>query len=608
MACVIPTTFAAALYKFVTENNWGFRSYDGSKESYANGVAYYVIPYRRLQTNTRDIWYRKAISPADPVIEPPLKGTPYVIIRWSYLLKAALDINDGLQPFAWMALRFFKEDIRKYDPVLAEDLTVYTEFAKVPLATIARMRSHLVDFFNRTEGHELIRKAFYSRILQHSSSASIKYELQRFAQVHYDPEATKQNKEYLRCYNLPNVVSVFNPTELKDRIPHLARSVKEYAIPAALRGWPSVAHYITSGTGAIDGVYSFKLLDDGGYVRMVNWPRLLEIAESKPLENTMLAQLSSFFGLDDRVERAIEARQAFNKIVGPAVFYRRKRYTLDQLAAQVGITDVPVGVFDTQWDAYYTSALMQYTHNWNVRAEGYRKFLAEQTRLTRPDITSKDWKYKIVTQLYQNTQIKIVRRRASDNRYNYYFTLPYELHEGYKASTQRHGLVLHIQGTEYWSLRGISKHTTTRQPFGKDIVPLHAIPEAEPFFNWATVKARELDGPLFNKQIFEQQLSHRQLEVREGKREHLGPFTTYEDVILAGFFENRAPGDLSKLEKLKLQDKMVGRTLSSLIYRVYILAFKYARRYGWVAYTKSGYFIRHSPKRRKQWLKEGVPL
>ena len=119
---------------------------------------------------------------------------------------------------------------------------------------------------------------------------------------------------------------------------------------------------------------------------------------------------------------------------------------------------------------------------------------------------------------------------------------------------------------------------------------------------------------VFKDALYSAAVAARVAAAQQGEPRRLGKFSADELEVLSLFLLGRGVseaafhGPLTEREWQQLGDKLPFRSRDILLAKISELGFAYAKKYGYIAYLKSGFGISKSSVRRSTWLRKGVKL
>ena len=164
------------------------------------------------------------------------------------------------------------------------------------------------------------------------------------------------------------------------------------------------------------------------------------------------------------------------------------------------------------------------------------------------------------------------------------------------VTPDQRGYRFRFEDRAFWSLRGVV-HNRRLDAFTDEL---------DRFEKWLADYEMTLTPAVFKRMLYSQRLNERVDEIQKGERKHLTRFAEIEDQRIRDFVAQRSPGTLTSEEWVNLRSILPGRTKIGILRRWHALALEYALQKGWENYFSSGWRVKHSAKRRKEWVNLGV--
>lgn len=656
MASLHPTSrfLLKALHRWKLEGqDWPLFNHDFPGNTKDLGVGLFVRPLG-IPRPKQSVWLRRipVIAANTRLQNVPIRGGFAVV--WPALLKASTSplANHRTRSLAWDLLVFAAMDVDllpQYDPVLAELLLrnralvggwtgLKDEEALITANHIDALASNIVFIrqLARTVAGEL--KTFLCTDASHLGYC----DKGRLCDTPACPVCEKRSwaREGITVFwghrvNAVRVEATCAVAGPAINVVPTAQSVEALALAwgsltAAERLNPPVAMRKPSHTTELarllqaktpyEGVYQYKDSSKTGHMVLVNFQRLLELAQITGRQSS-LAQFIDPSVSYDLVGAGHRARLYYEQAYPQLVAVERKRSMMDVIA-DLGWpvpTDLshPYTVFRRK---YLEERLTKAVTRAMKAVRNERKKPKGPAGVQRRDvfqITFNDMaQQKDVVLHTMRRPVFKASKHGRTGTYEFYITLPYEMNPVYLQTQQGNGLFITWQGQHY-----VNKAFLQRELAYDATATPNAVLEAR---NKALLVIVERWNTLYSKKA-DYALQLRKLKLVK-KIADAGPeapvqsalwlpreITAIEDLAKQrqqrfAAFKKRLPMDFNEDDKTFILQHLSHRTAHAIREKLLELGFKYAMRTSYAAYVASGYCLRPSSRRRTAWLSKGVRL
>lgn len=597
-----------------------------------HGLAYYLAPRKR--NGAPATWFPRTLHAQRLNADRQRLGQPQEMFRdrrifalihlpW-LLLQAQPRYNSPLKPLVHELLHLLVELIEQYDTVLAEDIRLFAR-RRAALTAAERSANPLyVGIRDDEEGGRFsehlanrLRDPHFRQCLTKTLTDSLAMTAAHDERLKLTacPGGNKHRKgqscdacqptKWVRKNTLLidlHLLHTFLNSPLSFEV--VLDSPNNY-VPDG-NSWNYEVRYILDSINAKDG--AFRVVKKGAYgdYILVDWAKLVETAVSMGRESPLVPFYAKYD--KSRWVAGAQVRVVFGERYGLRVLGRRPR-GLGELVRDAG-WEWKDGTLDIPYELYSAPQLLK-------RLETAKKSVQQLLNINptahiKKDKLTRPRKLRVVGVDYRDPQgrihgIQCIRRSRVYRRgeppegrqvINYY-TVPYPVMAHLEERRNRLGFGLRVNGTIYWSLRGVNKHENTRDDRGHS---LH--PDAEAFARWLAEFDATLTREKFKKLLYDGKLPDRVAAVQRGESNNIGRYSEEEDRTLLDFMLGRSDKtkNLDAVQWNQLLALLPNRNKNGIVDRINKHGREYCGQHGWIAYVNSGLCLVRTTKRRQEWM------